>query len=91
MNIIEKTVVVYSAKFTEEDLDLISYVMQKVWSFVRNVDSLFQDGGYTGFTASLNALATIRQNVLYNVPITKDNIDVIDNLYDIMSTFSSWY
>lgn len=87
MNITEKTNITHEVNFTQDDLDLIVYMLKKVWAFA-TVDRLI-DHYDTGFAKILNMLSAIRENVFYNKKITDKHREVISLLSDTCCSFEA--
>jgi len=89
MEIKEKVTVRHSFHFTEEDLELITFIAKKLWDG-KSVGTLICQY-CSGFAATLCMINRIDDSVYYNKDLTCDDDKHIDTLRDLLISFETKY
>lgn len=85
MNIHEKTIIRHSFQFTQEDLDLITRILQENWRFA-TTHTLINHYD-RAFARTLMMLDRVRDSVMYRSDMTCEDDEHLDTLRDALCTF----
>jgi len=85
MKVHEETIIRHSFQFTEEDLELITSVVEDVWKFA-SVKTLVRNHA-SGFCKVLHALDRVMESAVYHADLTSDYDKDLEILADTFCSF----